>query len=83
MFTTVQKAKKAGWFSRRNHTSEAHEKARQTREDERITKFQNAQKRNEEAANRPPCEQLHRLDQRLGAGVGAKKERARLKALIS
>ena len=83
MFATSQEAKKACWFSRRNRTSEAHEEERQTREDERITKAQNAHKRNEEAANRSPREQLRRLDRRLGAGVGAKRERARLKTLIN
>jgi len=83
MFATSQEAKKAGWFSRRNQTNTAHDNARQAREALQIAKFQNAQKRNEEAANRSPREQLRRLDQRLGAGVGAKNERARLKALIS
>ena len=82
MFATSQEAKKASWFSRRNHTSEAHDKVHQTREVERIAKFKNAHKRNEETANRSPREQLRRLDQRLGTGVGAKKERARLKAII-
>jgi len=37
-----------------------------------------AEKRAEERARRSPAEQVARLDQKLGAGVGAKRERERL-----
>ena len=41
-----------------------------------------AQERAEVRANRSPQEQLATLDKRLGKGQGAKRERARLQALI-
>ncbi|MBI2109284.1 MAG: hypothetical protein HYT93_03890 [Parcubacteria group bacterium] len=82
MFGTSQEAKKEGWFSRRHRTSEAHDNVRNMRENKRIAKLKDARKRNEAAANRSPCEQIRRLDERLGSGIGAKKERARLGALV-
>jgi len=41
-----------------------------------------ADERNELHGKMSPTQQLAQLDQRLGAGVGAKKERARLQAKI-
>lgn len=41
-----------------------------------------AEQRNQEAASRTPTEQLKRLDEKLGKGVGAKKERVRLQNKI-
>lgn len=41
-------------------------------------KMMEADERNTARAKRTPKEQLQRLDQKLGAGVGARKERARL-----
>jgi len=38
--------------------------------------------RKEEYEKRSPQEQLDLLDEKLGIGIGAKKERAKLKALI-
>lgn len=43
---------------------------------------ENAKKLAEERAKRSPKEQLALLDQKLGKGEGAKKERARLQALM-
>jgi cell shape-determining protein MreC len=42
-----------------------------------------ATEREVEREKRSPREQLHLLDQRLGKGLGAKKERERLTALLS
>lgn len=67
-----------GWFSRRHQTGEAHADARRAREEKRTARFRSAKERQEAAAQREPQEQLRRLDERLGVGVGAKKERARL-----
>lgn len=46
-------------------------------------KVTEADKRNVARAKRTPTEQIRRLDQKLGAGVGAKKERARLSQQIN
>lgn len=83
MYDTSQEAKKAGWFSRRHETAEAQSNMRQAREAKRVAKLQDRQKCEEDAAHRSPQEQLRRLDERLGVGVGATKERVRLKALIA
>jgi len=65
-------------FSRRHVTAEAHFASQQAKEakvqDWRDTMEQNAIER----AQRSPAQQLALLDTRLGKGVGAKKERARL-----
>lgn len=44
---------------------------------------ESAKRRQEERAKRSPLEQLQRLDSLLGKGEGAKRERARLEALIA
>lgn len=76
--------KPKGWFSRRHATREAHEEAvarytahhgREWRKI-RATELQNLR------AGRTPQKQLTELDHRLGKGVGATKERARLKKQI-
>ena len=45
-------------------------------------KREEAQIRQEEYSKLTPKQKLDRLDARLGPGVGAKKERARLEALL-
>lgn len=70
----------AGWFSRRHATSEAHD---QTREQHGIARELRAEGVTSRKAARDALtarQQLNKLDRRLGKGVGATKERARLKA---
>jgi len=45
-------------------------------------KRQEAKERDEAAKNRTPEEQLRRLDEKFGVGVGAKRERDRLQSMI-
>ena len=71
------------WFSRRHATSEAHllsvenKRAREAKWRATMYSFE------AERANRSPSEQLKVLDQRLGKGKGAKKERKRLLAQLN
>ena len=81
MFASKEEATKAQWFSRRHETSDAYNEARRKREARHSAKLSDAHERAEESAKRTPEEQLRRLDLRLGVGVGAEKERARLHAL--
>jgi cell shape-determining protein MreC len=50
---------------------------------DRQLKNELAKKRQAERDERSPKEQLEKLDAKLGAGIGAKKERARLEKLIA
>lgn len=77
-------SKPKGWFSRRHQDNAAHSEAVQKYGKlhgklGRAEKAQaNAAKRNERSA----AQQLKLLDERLGEGVGAASERARLQKLI-
>ena len=74
-------AKQPGWFSRRNKGSGPYldsEIAKQSKENDYWARLTT---RIEERAQRSPTQQLAVLDQKLGKGVGAKKERKRLKGL--
>lgn len=71
------------WFSRDHQTSEAHLQASRAREERDRKKFFGPEERAKVRAERTPQEQLAVLDARLGVGIGAKKERARLGKMIA
>lgn len=77
-------AKPAGWFSRRHGTREAHEAAREGYQSRHSKPArQGVAEANQGARSaRTPEQQLAFLDSKLGKGVGAKRERARLQAMI-
>jgi hypothetical protein len=62
--------------------TEAQAKARELWQARKQEKLDSAQRRLSDRAQRSPEQQLALLDQRLGEGVGAKRERARLQSLI-
>lgn len=72
--------KPKGWFSRRHQTREAHEQARARYEAHHGREARQfwAERRSTMRAERSPEKQTAELDARLGAGVGARRERARL-----
>lgn len=81
-YPTSADAKKAGNYSRRHKTGDARQQTREGRAIDRTDKLEGARARGANAAARTPEQQLARLDARLGSGVGAKKERARLQEQI-
>jgi len=73
------------WFSRRHESSGPHFEAQANREAEKgpVAKAERVVKMYAERTARTSQEQIAILDQRLGVGKGAVKERAKLAALIS
>jgi hypothetical protein len=82
--STSLNTKKPGWHSRRHQDAQAHTTARdewdtfKSADGKRATAAMRAQER----TGRSHREQITLLDQRLGLGQGAAKERARLQILI-
>lgn len=76
--------KKKGWHSRRHETSRENGDARAAYQKEHgpEARQRKADEREETRDARSPREQLGLLDQRLGVGIGARRERARLQAQI-
>lgn len=74
--------KPQGWFSRRYQTAEQHIEAQQARIAKEEAYFARFNERVMARAKRTPAQQLAVLDERLGKGKGAKRERARLKAQL-
>lgn len=77
-------AKKKKWFSRRHETAEAYKEAQTIylSEHGKNARQRKAEERQQIRDARTPKEQLKILDERLGVGQGAQKERTRLQALI-
>lgn len=77
--------KPKGWYSRRHEDTAPHSKATATYLNYHgpNARRQGADARLAIRATRSPQEQLRVLDERLGVGKGASRERARLKHLIS
>ena len=76
-------SKKSGNYSRRFRNSVAHTEARENYEAEKGAQLDAAHDRAEMSERRKPSEQLSRLDKKFGEGIGAAKERAKLKARIA
>lgn len=74
--------KTENWFSRRYPTAEQHMAAVQAKQEAEADYFRRMDERVKARAKRSPSQQLAMLDQRLGKGKGAKRERARLLAQI-
>ena len=81
-YESSQESRKDGNYSRRYRTGAAHEEARENREARKGASFDGARDRVAMSEIRKPSVQLLRLDNRLGKGVGAEKERAKLAARI-
>lgn len=78
-----QRPKKAGgWFSRKHRTAAAHLKAKAEKAKHVENHLEAIAQRQADRKNRSDVEQLKLLDERLGEGIGAKKERARLRKRI-
>ncbi len=77
-------AQKKGWFSRRHETAGPHREAVAAYKKAHGSEARQmrAEIRRETREGRSPQEQLVMLDSRLGDGVGAQKERARLQKMI-
>ena len=71
-----------GNYSRKHKTSEAHIEAQQEKSARWLEQIKFHEEMLAARAERTPQEQLNVLDERLGTGRGAKKERARLKLMI-
>lgn len=76
-----QDPSKKGWFSRRHQSGDANWKTWQYYNDSH--RSSDVRLRQIEREERSAEEQLALLDIRLGTRVGAKKERARLEALVA
>lgn len=75
--------KKKGWFSKRYQTAGAHLKAKEMKMQRVDEQVRFAVQRESERRQRTPEEQITLLDERLGRGIGAKKERGRLNQQIA
>lgn len=77
--------KPSGWFSRRHDDDHDHRRAREAYQERHglEARRETAADRQQKRDQLSPAEQIVALDERLGSGQGARKERARLQALIS
>ncbi len=82
IYSTHKEAREAGQHSRRHQSRSAQDAAREAHQGRRRDKLESAQRRQLEAFSRTATEQLTLLDERLGRGVGAVRERRKLHLLI-
>lgn len=71
-------SKSEGWFSRRHKNREGLDKYREEKELDTQDFFYTLDSNRASRKNRSAKQQLALLDERLGKGIGAKKERKRL-----
>lgn len=75
--------KQDGWFSRKYKTREGLDRYRAEQLQRENDFWDTIEQNKKERAKRSPQQQLALLDERLGKGMGAKKERKRLKAQMN
>lgn len=81
-FASRAEATTNGWFSRRHQTSQEHVDAQSAKLALREQRLLAGRARDVAARLRSPADQIVRLDKMFGKGVGAVRERARLKARL-
>jgi len=77
-YNTAAEARQNYWFSRKFKTNEVHSNNSDANKTRWAEKFNSALFRQKQSAKMSPADRLKALDNRLGKGLGAKRERAKL-----